>query len=105
MITGAASGYQTLKLFDTQNKEVCVLAPNDALLGASPIEDGYRIHVRLFALKSLTTFATAHIMYPMPFFLLASSCLSVSQSLPVVSLSLSLSLCLSLSVSLVFPVR
>ena len=46
MITGADAGHQDLRLYDAANHEVCRLEPNDAMLGASPVADGWRIHVR-----------------------------------------------------------
>ena len=45
MITGAEAGHQDLRLFDDKNREVCRLEPNAAMLGASPVESGFRIHV------------------------------------------------------------
>ena len=46
MITGAESGHQDLRLYDERNTEVARMDNNDAMLGAYPVENGYRIHVR-----------------------------------------------------------
>lgn len=45
MITGAPAGHQELQLMDRDDKKIGVLAPDDALLGSFPVEDGMRIHV------------------------------------------------------------
>ena len=45
MITGAESGHQDLRLYDERNTEVARMDNNDAMLGAYPVENGYRIHV------------------------------------------------------------
>lgn len=45
LITGATASYMQLQLFDKQSKFVCDLDNDDTVLGAYPVQDGFRIHV------------------------------------------------------------
>jgi len=45
MITGGSAGYIKLSVTDKNNKPVCKLEDDHALLGSFPIDDGFTIHV------------------------------------------------------------
>ncbi|PVD26663.1 hypothetical protein C0Q70_14341 [Pomacea canaliculata] len=45
LVTGASAATMNLTVFDKDNKLVCILDNNDALLGSYPIDSGMRIHV------------------------------------------------------------
>lgn len=45
LVTGASAGSMKLSAFDKENKLVCCLDNDDALLGSYPIDSGMRIHV------------------------------------------------------------
>lgn len=45
LLTGGNPATMQLELFDIENKLICPLSNNDALLGSYPIEDGMRLHV------------------------------------------------------------
>ncbi|XP_062579388.1 tubulin-folding cofactor B-like [Saccostrea cucullata] len=45
LLTGSTPGNMKLEVYDADNKLVCKLDNDDALLGSYPIEDGMRIHV------------------------------------------------------------
>ncbi|KAL5009224.1 hypothetical protein ScPMuIL_014805 [Solemya velum] len=45
LLTGSVTGNMKLELFDKENKRVCILDNDDAMLGSYPVEDGMRIHV------------------------------------------------------------
>ncbi|KAL8592604.1 hypothetical protein ACOMHN_026534 [Nucella lapillus] len=44
LVTGGSAGSMNLTVFDKDNKLVCSLDNNDALLGSYPIDSGMRIH-------------------------------------------------------------
>ncbi|XP_027223599.1 tubulin-folding cofactor B isoform X1 [Penaeus vannamei] len=45
LITGGSAGTMSLEVYDPDDKLICFLNDNDALLGSFNIEDNYRIHV------------------------------------------------------------
>ena len=45
LLTGAQSGSMQLEVYDKDDKVVCQLDNDEALLGSYPIDDGMRIHV------------------------------------------------------------
>ena len=47
LLTGASPGTMKLELFSKDNKLVCVLDNDAALLGSYPVDDGMRIHVSI----------------------------------------------------------
>lgn len=47
LLTGSLSGNMKLEVYDRDNKLVCKLDNDNALLGSYPIDDGMRIHVSL----------------------------------------------------------
>lgn len=46
-MTGSTAGNMKLEAYDRDNKLVCKLDDNNALLGSYPIDDGMIIHVSL----------------------------------------------------------
>lgn len=54
LISGAAAAGMDLRLFDDRNVEVCRMDDNDAMIGAYPIADRMRIHVRFFCMCTKT---------------------------------------------------
>jgi tubulin-folding cofactor B len=45
LITGGNCHTMQIEAYDKNNKHICTLADNDALLGSYPIDDGMRLHV------------------------------------------------------------
>ncbi|RZC36572.1 tubulin-folding cofactor B [Asbolus verrucosus] len=45
LITGGNCNTMQIEVYDKDNKLVCTLAENNALLGSFPLEDGMRLHV------------------------------------------------------------
>lgn len=45
LVTGGSAATMRLELYDAQNKLVCELSNNEALLGSYPVDDGMRVHV------------------------------------------------------------
>lgn len=45
MIVGSVAANMKLELYDKENKLICKMDNNEAMLGSYPIEDGMRIHV------------------------------------------------------------
>ena len=52
LVTGAASGSMVLEIYNKDDKLVCTLDNDDALLGSYQIDDGMRLHVSLFVITS-----------------------------------------------------
>ena len=47
LVTGGSVGSMQLEVYDTENKLVCKLDNDDALLGSYHVDDGMRIHVSI----------------------------------------------------------
>lgn len=47
LLTGADVSSMKLELYNKENKLVCSLDNDEALLGSYPVEDGMRIHVNI----------------------------------------------------------
>ena len=45
LITGASALYQKIEVFDKNDKKICDLNDDSALLGAFPVDSGHRLHV------------------------------------------------------------
>ena len=45
MICGASSGAMTITVFDKDEKKVCTIDDDNAILGSFPVDDGMRLHV------------------------------------------------------------
>jgi len=45
MVTGASCSSMIVEVYDKDNKFLCRLDNNDALIGSYPIDDGARLHV------------------------------------------------------------
>lgn len=66
MLTGGSSDTMQLELFTKDNKLVCPLNNDEALLGSYPIEDGMRLHVvDKFSLRNELEFESVE-KYEMP---------------------------------------
>lgn len=47
LVTGGSAGSMSLEVFDVENRPVCHLTNDEALLGSYPVEENYRIHVSI----------------------------------------------------------
>lgn len=45
LLTGGSAATMKLKVYNSQNKYICDVDNDDALLGSYPIDDGMRVHV------------------------------------------------------------
>jgi len=54
LITGALAGHMKLVLRTPEDRDICVLDNNDAMLGAYPVEDHLHLHVSFGALQHST---------------------------------------------------
>lgn len=50
LFTGAQAGTMTIKVFNKDDEQVCILDDDNALLGSYPIDDGMRFHVSFYKL-------------------------------------------------------
>lgn len=50
LVTGATAGSMSLEVFDVEDRPVCHLTNDEALLGSYPVEENYRIHVSISVL-------------------------------------------------------
>lgn len=66
LLTGGNSDTMQLEIFNKENKLICALSDNDALLGSYPVEDGVRLHVvDKFSLRNELEFESVE-KYEMP---------------------------------------
>lgn len=52
LVTGATASLVELQLFDSYDKPVCMLDNDSATIGSYPIENGFRIHVRIITVSA-----------------------------------------------------
>ena len=62
-MTGSSCGNMKLDLFDKDDKLICKLDNDDAMLGSYPVEDGMRIHVCSQVHFHSSFFVTSRLIY------------------------------------------
>lgn len=50
LITGATASLAQLQVFDADGRPICELDNDQATLGSYPVQNGFRIHVRILML-------------------------------------------------------